>query len=295
MQTNADNIAYYRFNIGNFNVTIIGDGQAQFPAHPIYAPNATKAQVEAALSHRFLPTDVYTLQCNVMLIENEKEKILIDTGAGTALGEKLGKLPMHLASLGVKPDEITSILITHCHLDHISGLVSADAKPNFPNALIYLSEKEWNFWKEDFIDLSPMLLEEAFKQNFIDAAHRNLRPLRDKIHTFTFGQEVISGIQALDAVGHTPGHTAFLISSNNEHFLNVGDVFHHPAFDLEHPDWATAFDQDAKQAYKTRIRILDQAASDKIMITSYHVSFPAVGHIRKAGAHYEWENVMWKF
>jgi glyoxylase-like metal-dependent hydrolase (beta-lactamase superfamily II) len=290
-----NNVAYYHFTIGKFKATIIGDGQAQFPPHPLYAPNASKTQVEDALSNHFLPTDFYTLQCNVMLLERDKEKILIDTGAGTSLGPQLGKLYHNLSAIHVKPEEITSILITHCHLDHISGLISENGAPNFPNALIFLAEKEWNFWKEDFIDLSPMLLEDAFKQNFINAAHRNLRPLRDKIQTFKFGQEVVSGVYAIDAVGHTPGHTAFLIQSDNVSFLNVGDVFHHPAFDLEHPEWATAFDQDPKQAYKTRIKMLDQAATDKVMLTSYHVPFPAVGHVRKKGNHYEWEGIMWKF
>jgi glyoxylase-like metal-dependent hydrolase (beta-lactamase superfamily II) len=126
-----------------------------------------------------------------------------------------------------------------------------------------------------------MPIEEGFRQNFIGAARKNLIPFSDRIVPFGYGQQILPGIQAVDAAGHSPGHAAYLIASGKESLLHVGDVFHHEAFDLEHSDWATAFDQDAKAAYRTRLRMLDQAAADKSFLMYYHVPFPAIGYVRK--------------
>lgn len=289
------NTAKYHFSIEQFQVTVISDGQTQFPAHPLYAVNAQAEEVMQTLEYHFLDNVNYTLQCNIFFIDNGKDKILIDTGAGISLGNELGKLLENLTKAGINPTEITAILISHCHLDHISGLVSDEGKPNFPNAKIFINETEWDFWRKENIDLSSMPIEDGFKQNFIGAVRTNLNPIQQNISTFKFGQEILNGILTVNAIGHSPGHTAFLISSNNESLLHTGDIFHHPAFDLKHPNWATAFDQDAKQAYETRLKILDQASFDKSFLTSYHMPFPALRHIRKSDNHYEWVNLNWKF
>jgi glyoxylase-like metal-dependent hydrolase (beta-lactamase superfamily II) len=289
------NASYYHFNIGEFSATMIGDGQAQFPAYPLYAVNARPAAVKKALGRHFLDVEKYTLQCNILFINNGKDKVLIDTGAGPTLGHDLGHLPTHLRAAGVQPDQITAVLISHCHLDHIGGLVAPSGLPNFPNAQLYLAEPEWHFWHSPTIDLSSMPIADGFRQHFINAARTNLDPLQERITTFKFGQEVLPGITAISAVGHSPGHTAFLVASGPDSLLHAGDVFHHPAFDLAHPQWATAFDQDTGLAHQTRRALLDQASSDRSLLMAYHLPFPALGHVRKVGQRYEWEGANWLF
>ena len=289
------NSPLYHFAIGKIKATVVSDGQAQFPAYPLYAVNATKNAVTQALAGRFLPTEHYTLQCNVLCLDNGKDRILIDTGAGTTLGPALGQLNANLQRAGIAPASITAVLLTHAHLDHVSGITDREGKLQFPNAHIYLSEREWRFWKERDVDLSAMPIEEGFRRNFIDAAQQNLLPFSDRLFPFRYGQEILPRIYAIDAAGHSPGHTAYLIASGGESLLHAGDVFHHEAFDLQHPDWATAFDQDAKQAYRTRLRMLDQAAADKTFLMAYHVPFPAIGYVRKSGNGYGWEATPWRF
>lgn len=287
------NSGHYHFTIGDFRATIMSDGQSLLPVYPSYAINATKVEVEASLSKYFLDTQFYTLQCNALFIDNQKDKILIDTGAGSVLGDKLGKLFDHLKYAGIDSQEITKVLISHAHLDHIGGLVT-DGICNFPQAEIFISEDEWKFWKKTSIDLSSMPLQEEFRQSFIDTVHLNLYPLKERIRTFKFGQEVALGVIAQEAVGHSPGHTAFVIHSKQEALLYAGDIFHHPVFDLIHPHWATAFDQDAPKAHQTRLRVLDQAENDSMLLMAYHMPFPALGHIQKHNYQYQWIPDMWK-
>lgn len=288
------NAVHYHFEIGDIKATIIGDGQALFPAYPLYAVNASKDEVEKTLIRYFLPEDLYRLQCNCLYLEIGDKKVLIDTGAGDSLGPDLGRLNLNLKRVRIEGAQITDVLLTHCHLDHIGGLMN-NGEVSFPNAVIHLSQMEWDFWSKTEMDLSSMPIESDFRKNFKKAAIENLHPLKVRVRPFRFGEEVIPGIQAIDARGHSPGHTNYLIQSADTSLLHVGDVFHHPAFDLAHPDWATAFDQNAKQAYQTRRRILDMASEERTPIFSYHMPFPAMGYVYQKGNVYGWQMSPWIF
>ncbi len=286
------NSPFYHFRIGAIEATVISDGQTLFPPHPLYAVNTTEKEVIKALESHFLPTDLYRLQCNALVLAMGNEKVLIDTGAGNTLGPGMGHLILHMSKAGIEPKSISTILITHCHLDHIGGLMH-EGRPLFPNATLYISEQELNFWQAKNIDLNSMPIEESFKNNFKKAFHDNVLPLNDRINTFRFNEEIVAGIQAVETTGHSPGHTSYWIRSGSDSLLHTGDIFHHPAFDLEHPSWATAFDQDAPKAYKTRRKILDMASFERIPVMSYHMPFPALGHVFARGNQYGWEPAPW--
>jgi glyoxylase-like metal-dependent hydrolase (beta-lactamase superfamily II) len=277
------------FSIGTFTISIISDGETNVPVFPTFAINANKEEVVQILKNNSMDQETYLLQCNIMYINNGQDKILIDTGAGKILGNNLGKLLGNLANLGVDNKDINKILLTHCHPDHIGGLVSEDGNLNFPNAEVYINETEWDFWRKSNIDLSP-IKNEHVRSNMLKGINMNLKPIDAHIKTFKYNQEVISGITAVDAAGHSPGHTAFLIFSDNESLLHTADVFHNPVFDLSHPHWSTLFDYDVKKSYATRLKILDQACSDKSLISAYHVPFPGLGIVSKNSNAYEWHN-----
>ncbi|MBP2831844.1 MBL fold metallo-hydrolase [Aquimarina sp. U1-2] len=292
MSKRKQNTPFYHFEVGDFDATVISDGQSLFPAYPLYAVNVKEEEVAKSLTSYFLPEKDYLLQCNCLLLERENEKILIDTGAGKSLGDGFGMLNDNLKKLGVTGEEITAVLLTHCHLDHIGGLTMNEEQV-FPNAVVHICEKEWNFWSTSSVDLSSMPIEQGFRDNFKNAVGVNLVPFKNNIKTFRYGEEVLSGIQAIDASGHSPGHTCFWIKSGADSLLHTGDIFHHPAFDLKHPEWATAFDQDAKQAYKKRIKVVDMAVAERITVLSYHTPFPAFGNIQKLANGYQWIPSTW--
>lgn len=289
------NASHYHFTLGDLRLTVVGDGQTGLPPHPLYATNATPEEVEKTLERHCLPTDVYLLQCNAIIVRSSGRTVLIDTGAGHTLGEDLGFLPSHLRNAGVAPETIDTVVLTHGHLDHVGGITKGDGSLTYPNAQFYIHEAEWRFWLSDEVDLLSMAVEEGFRDNFRQAARENLSAIKGCVQTFTYGEQILPFVETVAAPGHTPGHTALLIGSGEHTLLHLADVIHHPAFDLEHPSWRTAFDQDAGEAHRTRLSLLDKAAQERALLTAYHLPFPALGHIRKEGSAYDWDAIPWRF
>jgi glyoxylase-like metal-dependent hydrolase (beta-lactamase superfamily II) len=286
---NSVNAQVFNFTIGDIKCKVISDGRSQFPAYPFYAANAQKEEVEKAMRDAHFKGDLYTLQCNLFFLEAGDRKILIDTGAGSVLGTGLGNGLNVLANEGIKLSDITDILLTHAHLDHIGGLM--DAYDQLSNATIHIAEKELAFWRQATPDLSSMPIPDDFKTRFVQTAHGVLLK-SERIQTFKPGI-VLPNIEAQAAFGHSPGHTVYRIESRGESIIHTGDIFHHQAFDLSHPHWATAFDQDAEQAHRVRLRTLDQIAEDNALVLSYHSPFQAIGYITKQGQRYRWEPRPW--
>lgn len=293
--TVCTNAAIYRFKIGEFDAVSVSDGQVAFPAYPTYAPNATKEAVEQSLRENFMPVELYILNCNALFVDTGRNKVLIDTGAGKELGAQLGRLATNLKTVGVQPEQIDTVVISHGHPDHIGGLVAGDGLLQFRNAQHFIAEAEWNFWTSEQIDFGGMRIDDNFKKVFVSAAQTHLRLLTKRVTLFSPDRELVSGIYAVAAPGHTPGHCAILVSSGNAQLLHAADTFHNQAFDLDNPDWATAFDLDPAQAHKTRLRLLDQAAADRTLLMAYHMPFPGLGHVRIKNGRYDWVAAPWLF
>ena len=230
------NTAIYRFKIGAFDAIAVSDGQVAFPAHPTYAPNAAKESVEQSLRENFMPTDLYTLNFNALFVDTGRNKVLLDTGAGKELGLQLGRLANHLKAAGVQPEQVDTVILSHGHPDHIGGLVAGDELLRFPNAQHFMAEAEWNFWTAEQISFGGMRIDNNFKQVFISAARTHLKPLAKRVTLFSPDRELVPGIHAVSAPGHTPGHCAILISSGKAQLLHAADTFHNQAFDLDNPD-----------------------------------------------------------
>jgi len=264
-------------------------------SHPLYAANATREEVEATLERHHLPTDAYLLQCNALVVRSGKHTVLIDTGAGRTLGEGFGSLPSHLQDAGVGPEAVDTVVLTHGHLDHVGGITKGDGSLTYPNAQFYIHEAEWAFWRADGVDLSGTALEEDFRDNFRQAARGNLSAIKGRVQLFNYGEQILPFVKTVAAPGHTPGHVALLLGSGEKTLLHLADVIHHPAFDLAHPSWRTAFDQDADEACRTRLSLLDKTAHERSLVTAYHLPFPALGYVRKEGNAYSWDAAPWRF
>ena len=167
--------------------------------------------------------------------------------------------------------------------------MAEDGTLTFPNARYHLAAKEWAFWTAPDVDLSPIQLDDTFKERFRAAARRHLGAIAGRVALFGPDAEIIPGFRAVAAPGHTPGHSAVLIASDEARLLHAADVFHSAAFDLAHPEWQTAFDHSPGEAVATRRRLLDRASAERTPLMAYHIPFPGLGRVRARGDCYDWE------
>ena len=275
----------YRFQVGTFQCSCISDGTFDYPPEDFVAAVPTE-RFQEELQARHLPTDHITSPYTSLLIDTGSHKVLIDTGAGFAPTN--GHLLENLRAAGVAPTDIDTVILTHGHADHIGGNLDAEARPAFPNARYVMAQAEWEFWT-GAPNLGPMLVAEPLKHLLIATAQRNLPPLRRQIDLVDGEIEIVPGIQAIPAPGHTPGHIALLITSGDQQLLHLADTVLHPIL-VEHPDWYPRVDLLAEQAVATKRRLLDRPAADKLLTFVYHFApFPSLGYVVAGGAAWQWQ------
>lgn len=273
---------FYRFKHGSMQGTVISDGIL-----PLGEPSASflgtsKEEVGQILTGNFLDPNNVILEQNILVLNTGSKLILFDTGMGESqmFGPTPGRMMENLAAAGIRPADIDAIVCTHAHCDHVWGIMSAGGSRNFPNAQIYISQEDFEFWTDE-AKLSAT--EPGYMSPFVEGARRNLLPNRDRIIFFKDGEEFLPGIQAMSAPGHTVGHTIFLITSDGQTMAAIGDTTHHHVLLLERPLMEFAFDTDPKQSAQTRYKVLDMLARERIPMIAYHFPWPGIGHIAKAG------------
>jgi glyoxylase-like metal-dependent hydrolase (beta-lactamase superfamily II) len=273
---------YYRFTHGKMQATVISDGIL-----PLGEPSASflgtsKEEVGNMLTSNFLDTSNVILEQNILVLNTGDKLVLFDTGMGSSpmFGPTTGKMLANLKAAGIDPKDIDAVVATHAHCDHVWGIQSDDGKPNFPNAQIYISQADFDFWTDE---AKLQMKDPAYMKPFVEGARKNLLPNRDRIVFFKEGQEFLPGIQAMAAPGHTVGHTVFMITSDGKTMAAIGDLTHHQVLLMEKPLIEFAYDTDSKQSAKTRVRVLDMLASNRIPLIAYHFPWPGIGHVAKQG------------
>ena len=204
--------------------------------------------------------------------------MLIDSGFGDNGAPTVGNLMNNMAAAGIDPKNIDTILVSHFHGDHISGIRAKAGAANFPNAEIMVPAVEWKYWTDAGEELKAP---QVWKGGFANVK-RVFDPIAKDLKQYEHGKELVPGITAVDARGHSPGHTAFLVASGNGKLLVTSDTVNHQIL-IRNPDWALWADMDAAMAATARKRLLDMAAADKIQIAAYHLPFPSTGFITQAG------------
>src|SRR5580693_8723987 len=274
---------FYRFKIGDFQATVISDGQGPIPVSPIFVMNASEAELAPVLKANFMQPVIQATN-NPFVVDTGRARILVDTGFGEKIGPPFGSFPRLQANLGragITPESIDLVVISHGHLDHIGGLVTKSGALAFPNAQFVFVATEWNYWTgsryESEVNSSPM--SDPFKKATIEAARENLPLVADRSRFVRQGGEITSGMHYVAAAGHSPSHASVLFTAGQEQFMHMGDIAHNPVTGLRHPDWTTVFDYEPAQAIKSRKTILDRVATDRLMVMGYHFPFPGVGHV----------------
>ncbi len=278
---------FYRFNIGSFEAIAFIDGAMAGPLSQIQPWSGPGIDdIGSVLKNAFLPADRIRIPFCVLLVRMGSELVLVDSGAGSLFGPIGGGLSTQLAAAGVTPAQITAVVLTHAHGDHMGGLLDADKKPVFKNARHFIHRREHDFWSGSSPDLSGVNMPDSEKQGFIAAAKSHLAAI--KFERIAGGEKLIEGLEIIDTPGHTPGHISLLFSSGNEQLLHLVDTVHHHVFSFERPDWTIAFDADPATAVATRKRILDRASADRLRVFGAHLPFPGLGHVRiRAKGSYE--------
>jgi glyoxylase-like metal-dependent hydrolase (beta-lactamase superfamily II) len=275
---------FFRFKLGDLEVTTLLDGVVNRDITPALVPNVPLDDVLKAMEAQFIPTKPGQSFFTQTVVNTGSKLILIDTGFNNNGAATTGQLGANMAAAGIDPKQIDTVLVSHFHPDHIQGLRTKEGQLVYPNAEIIVPQPDIDFYLDDArMNAAP----EAARGAFI-VARRVFAPIIANTPRLTWGKEAAPGVIAIQSNGHTPGHTSFVISSGDKSLLIVGDAANDPRLFARNPDWHLGFDADKAQAVASRRKLLDMAAAEKMQLVFYHAAFPATGFVSRAGNGFDW-------
>ncbi len=282
--------SFYRTKLGDFEVTVVNDGARVAPIPNGFVRNVSQDQVIATAEAAFMPKGQLVAPFNPVVVNTGSKLVLLDTGFGPGVGPTVGLLQGTMKAAGIDPKAIDIVVCSHMHGDHILGIKNADGSLAFPNAEIKVPALDWAFWMNDD---NAAKAQDGFTKGQMGFNRKIFGDLKDKVTRYEWGKEVAPGITAIDAKGHTPGHSALVIQSGSSRVLFQGDVTNVPDLFLRNPDWQVMFDHNPDEAVATRKRIHDMAATEKLLVSGFHFPFPSLGYSEKSGNGYRLVPVAW--
>lgn len=285
---------HYRFQLGDFEVTTISDARAMIDGPwPIVGEDKWPAEVERLMRDNMLPEKKFQPGFTPTVVNTGQELILFDTGNGAdgfVPRPNGGWLAAQLEPAGFAPEQIDAVVLSHCHPDHIGGLME-DGRPLFPKARYIIGEVEFEFWRSGDHRSTPP---EGNQYKTARLFQTHVAPLAGRFSFVKPDGAVAPGIHAIQAYGHTPGHLAFHVESRGKRLLLWGDCAHHEVASLARPEWHAFFDMDKAQGAATRKRIFAMAAAERLPVVGYHTSFPSIGFVQKQTEGYRWHPVSYQ-
>ncbi|PRY21767.1 glyoxylase-like metal-dependent hydrolase (beta-lactamase superfamily II) [Aliiruegeria haliotis] len=262
-----------RFKVGALEVsTLLAGTTPREEPHKIFGLNVSEEEFKKASAENFIPDDMAQFYFTPTVVNTGSEVILFDTGLaadGTSAA---------LAEAGYSPEDVTHVVITHMHGDHIGGLMK-DGTPTFANAAYITGQVEYDHWAA------------AGNERF----DGNVKPLAEKMTFLGDGDSVASGITAMAAFGHTPGHMTYMLESEGKQLLIGADMTNHYVWSLAYPDWEVRFDMDKAAAAATRRKVLGMLAADKVPMIGYHMPFPGLGYVQSRDDGFRYVPVSYQF
>jgi glyoxylase-like metal-dependent hydrolase (beta-lactamase superfamily II) len=272
----------YRFQIGDFECLVVNDGTYIGNAEMLFA-NAPEEQLLAALQANDLKPDYLPSTLSCLLVKTPANIVLIDTGFGTG-GKNGGQLLSILRAEGLRPEDIDSVILTHAHADHIGGCVDEEGRVTFSEATHYMWQDEWDYWTSESEQLNV-------SQWAAKTARVKLPPLARQLKLIENEIEIVPGIRAFAAPGHTTGHMAVEIESSGEFLIDIIDTALHP-IQVAYPEWYSLLDQFPEQTVATRHAVYQRAIERNALVLAFHFfPFPSLGYIARQNGKFKWQSL----
>jgi glyoxylase-like metal-dependent hydrolase (beta-lactamase superfamily II) len=274
----------------------IADASMPVPGspHPLFGKNASKEEVEKVARDAFLDASTARAYFNILAVRAPGGVVIVDSGFGSNAGPAGGKLEAGLGQVGIKPGDVSGVVISHLHPDHFGGMTTADGRLRFPNARYFIRAQERDFWSEN-PDLSRNGVDEASRKGMVNGAQATLKALAGKLEAIDSDKEIMPGVRLTAAPGHTPGHQMLELTSGDASLLMWADIAHSFAISLARPDFHVGYDTDPVQGAQTRRAVMERAASDRLLVMGYHMPFPGLGHVERVGdGRFRWHIQPWQ-
>ena len=288
------NAGFYRYKVGDIEVTVVTDGANTFKFADNHLTNKTRDDLNKALEAAHYPKDLMTTPYNPIVVNTGGKLIVIDTGTGEAAYERskgqTGQFQTNLKAAGIDRNAVDMVVISHFHGDHINGLITPDKKLAYPNAEVLVPAGDWKF----FMDDGEMSRATGDRMKAVFAGARNVfDAINRKVTPYEPGKEIAPGITAVATPGHTPGHTSHIIASGNDKVYVQADVTHVPWVNARNPGWHVFYDQDPVMAEASRRKVYDMLAAEKMRVQGFHYPFPSLAYVDKVGDGYREVMVPW--
>jgi glyoxylase-like metal-dependent hydrolase (beta-lactamase superfamily II) len=273
----------YRYKVGSIEVTAVYDGIWRKPHDPAFIKNASVEETREALAKAGMTTEFMSIPLTVIVLKIGDKYVMVDAGSGVGQWQaNATNLPSNMKAAGIDRSQISTILVSHFHPDHVWGLMEKGTNAAvFPHAELIISSTEYNWWTEPGrVEKLPEGRRPAGRRiGEVFPTWKNWKLVEDNA-------EVAPGVRLLAAPGHTPGHSAFLVSSGKDQLIVSNDAMYVPALLAPHPDWQGAYDQDGATAVATRRKLIDRVITDKTMVCGAHFPFPGSGTFTRDGNAY---------
>ncbi len=271
-----------QLTLGTMQIDVVSDGFLNLPGDFIFGP-MPQDELQVILDQHGQSRETLTPPCNVTLLRDGTRTVLFDVGSGPDFSPNSGTLIDSLDQLGVAPEDVTDVIFTHAHPDHLWGLLDDFDDPLFSEASYMIGKTEWEYW------MNPNTVDEIgdARASFAVGAERRLAMLEDNITLFEDGEEILPGIAARASFGHTPGHMCFEINDGSNAAMILGDAIGNDHVAFARPDWQSGSDQEPDMAAKTRLSLLDQLTASKMQLIGFHLP-GGLGHVEKKDDSYRY-------